>query len=95
MSVSQEVIVELNKRIKEDKVKPITNKYIIKIRMLESNLKTKQAKIEELLGKIKQIDNEIVYTDGAISILMELAAEEEGILLKPAELSDKINDPPK
>jgi hypothetical protein len=92
MLTEQEAIAQLNERIKENKVKPATSKYLIKMRILESNLSTKQTEIKELLEKIKQLKAETVRIKGAISMLIELAAEEEGILPELSESSDKINN---
>lgn len=93
MLTEQEAIAQLNEKIAKKQIKPATMKYLAKIKFLEEQLKTHQNQIKELSDKISGTENEIVRVRGAISMLLELAAEEEGLLADNQENSDKSSTP--
>ena len=61
-------------------LKPGTSKYLDKIKALKDILQKGQDDLTELKNSIIALEQNILRTKGAISILVELAAEEEGML---------------
>jgi CII-binding regulator of phage lambda lysogenization HflD len=80
MLTEQEALAQLNEKLGRNELNENTKKYIEKLKYLNSLLNTQQSAIEDLNKKIQIIEKDIYKTRGAISILLELAAEEEGML---------------
>jgi len=93
MLTEQEAIAQLNEKIAKKTLKPTTGRYLAKLKFLEEQLKTHQDQIKELTDKITGLESEILRTRGAISMLLELAAEEEGLLTDNQEIPDKSSPP--
>ena len=83
MLTEQEVLAVINEKIKKGELKPETMKYINKIKALDTLLKGHQESFNRLTSEAQAADLEIQRIKGATSILLELAAEEEGLLAKP------------
>lgn len=82
MLTEQEVIAQLNEKLAKKTIKADTAKYTNKLKELETLLNDHQKEMDNLKGKMKKTRAEIQKIRGAISILLELAAESEG-LIKP------------
>lgn len=80
MLTEQEVADAINKKIADKTLKTNTAKYVEKLKVLQGILKTQQDALEELKKKMNSEEEQILRTKGAISILLELSAEEEGLL---------------
>ena len=89
MLTEQEAIAQLNEKIAKKQVKASTGRFIAKLKILEDLLNSHQKQINELTDKIKGIESEMLRTRGAISMLLELAAEEEGLLSNNQVIPDK------
>ena len=80
MLTEQEAAAQLNNKVSSGEIKPSTKRLLEKIAVLQSRLTTQQTE----LVKIREMDNksniEIQRLKGAISVLLELAAEEEGMI---------------
>jgi len=87
MLTEQEVIAQLNEKIINKDIKSSTTRYLTKIEVLKSLLIKQQAELESLKAKIETADMNIQRSKGAISILLELVAEDEGMLTSVAETS--------
>jgi hypothetical protein len=87
MLTEEEALAQLNEKLAKNEIKETTRKYIEKLKILDSMLTKQKASLEELKGKIKLSESEIDKTRGAISMLIELAAEEEDMLPKVAKKS--------
>ena len=83
MLTEQEVAEVINKKIADKTLKAATAKYVEKLKVLQGILKAQQGALEELKKKVVFEEEQIIRTKGAISVLLELSAEEEG-LLNPA-----------
>jgi hypothetical protein len=90
MLTEQEAIAQINERITKKQLKPSTEKLITKLKTLENLLNNDQNQIKDLNNKIRELDAEMLRTRGAISMLLELAVEEEG-LLDNQETPDKLD----
>lgn len=80
MLTEQEVLATINQRIKDKQLSLATSKYVERIKILQSMLKNHQDSIDSLEKKILEEKAEIYRLKGAISILLELSAEEEGLI---------------
>ena len=80
MLTEQEVVAQLNELIAKNNVKPSTSRYLSKIEDVKSILTQQQAELDSLKNKIKSVEVTIQRSKGAISILLELSAEDEGML---------------
>lgn len=80
MLTEQEAIAQLNERITKKQLKASTERFLAKLKILEDSLNSSQNQIKDLTNKIRELESEILRTRGAISMLLELAAEEEGLL---------------
>jgi hypothetical protein len=89
MLTQQEAIAQLNDRIVKSKLKPTSAKLIAKIKFLEEQIAARLLEIKSFSYKIKELENEVLRTRGAVSILLELAAEDEGLLTEDSETLDK------
>jgi len=87
MLTEEEALAQLNEKLSKNEIKETTHKYIEKLKILESMLTKQKASLEELKSKVKLSESEINKTRGAISMLIELAAEEEDMLPKVAKKS--------
>ena len=83
MLTEQEVAEVINKKIADKTLKTATVKYVEKLKVLQSILKAQQSALEDLKKKVVSEEEQVIRTKGAISVLLELSAEEEG-LLNPA-----------
>jgi len=90
MLTEQEVVAQLNDKIAKNNIKPSTSRYLAKINDLKSLLEQQQAELESLKSKIESVEATIQRSKGAISILLELAAEDEGMLTDAAETSQTV-----
>jgi peptidoglycan hydrolase CwlO-like protein len=79
----QEVITKLNELIAGNNLKENTAKFVNKIKTLDNQLVSLQNEVKTATDKIKGIETEMIRIRGAISALIELAAEEEGLLAPP------------
>ena len=84
MLTEQEALARINEKLANKDLKEETQKYIEKLRSLEEILKKHQNNLADLNAKARQLESEIQRTRGAMSILIEMAAEEEGLLEPPA-----------
>jgi len=82
MLTEQEVLAQLNERLANKTLKANTTKYTNKLKDLEALLNGHQKEIDSLKEKLKKNEAEVQKIRGAISILLELAAETEE-LIKP------------
>ena len=89
MLTEQEVVAHLNAKIAEGKIKPSTSRYLAKIQQLKSLLEKQQAELDSMKEEMKKREVDIQRSKGAISILLELAAEDEEMLTEVAETKDK------
>ena len=80
MLTEQEVLATINQKIKDKQLSPTTAKYVERIKILQSMLKDRQDSVDGLEKKILEEKSEIYLLKGAISILLELSAEEEGLI---------------
>ena len=80
MLTEQEVLATINQKIKDKQLSPTTAKYVERIKILQSMLKDRQDSVDGLEKKILEEKSEIYRLKGAISILLELSAEEEGLI---------------
>jgi len=80
MLTEQEAVAQLNDKIAKGEVKSTTRRFLQKIETLQSQLLAQDAEIRELDVKKAKIETEIQRLKGAISVLLELAAEDEGML---------------
>lgn len=85
MLTEQEVVAQLNELIAKNSIKPSTSRYLAKIKDLKSILEQQRAELESLKSKIESVEDTIQRSKGAISILLELSAEDEGMLTEVAE----------
>lgn len=86
MLTEQEVIALLNEKIAKKEIKPSTSRYLAKIEVLKSLLTKQQTELAALQNELNKVETDIQRSKGAISILLELAAEDEE-MLKPTETS--------
>ena len=84
MLTEQEVIVLLNEKIAKNEVKPSTSRYLAKIKVLKSFLIKQQTELAALQNELDRVEIDIQRSKGAVSVLLELAAEDEE-MLKPTE----------
>jgi translation initiation factor 2B subunit (eIF-2B alpha/beta/delta family) len=87
MFTEQEAVAKLNEKIAKNNIKPSTSRYLSKIEVLKSLLSKRQAELENLKNAIRASEQEIQRLQGGISVLLELAAEDEGMLSGVAETS--------
>jgi hypothetical protein len=80
MLTEQEVAEVINKKIADKTLKASTAKYVEKLKVLQGILKAQQTALEELKKKVVFEEEQALRTKGAISVLLELSAEEEGLL---------------
>ena len=80
MLTEQEAIAQLNEKIANGTVKPETKKYLDKLAALQSRLEKQISELDKIREQEKQADIEIQRLKGAISILLELCADSEGML---------------
>jgi hypothetical protein len=81
MLTEQEVIAHINSKTE---LKPGTKRLIDKLKLLETAMKEKDAVLEELRRQTKANENDLFRLRGATSVLIELIAEEEGLISNPA-----------
>lgn len=80
MLTEQEALAIINDKIKNNTLKPESQKYIDKLKDLEE-LQAKQQKYKaDLQSKLDEINSSLNKTRGAISVILEMAVEEEGLL---------------
>jgi len=77
MLTEQEVLAHINN--KKD-LKPSSSRLVGKIRLLESALSEKDLGLKDAQRQARIIENDILRLRGAISVLIELIAEEEGLI---------------
>lgn len=87
MLTEQEVIAQLNDKINNKDIKPSTSRYLAKIEIMKTILEKQQIELDGLRDKERAIELDIQRSKGAISILLELAAEDEGMLSKTVEIA--------
>ena len=88
MFTEQEAVARLNEKIAKKEIKQSTSRYLAKIEALKSILERQQSELKSLLARKEQLEADIQRSKGAISILLELAAEDEGMLTEAAELPE-------
>jgi len=79
MLTEQEAIAYINEKIESGTLKPGTLRLVDKMRLLEKAKQEKQQELNNILSKVRGMEDDIVRLRGAISILIELSAEEEGL----------------
>lgn len=80
MLTEQEAVAKLNEKILKKEIKPTTSRYLAKIETLKNILKKQQSDLKDLVARKELLEADIQRSKGAISILLELAAEDEGML---------------
>lgn len=80
MLTEQEVIAHINQTAE---LKPGTKRLIDKLKLLETAMKEKDAALDETRKQTKLIENDLFRLRGATSVLIELIAEEEGLIGSP------------
>jgi len=80
MLTEQEVMAYLNEKIAKNELKPEVQKYVDKLKKLEEILSTQTKSLTELQEKARVLELDIQRIRGAMSVVMEMAAEEEGLL---------------
>ena len=63
----------------------VLREYLAKIEALKAILQRQQSELKDLSNRKEQLEAEIQRSKGAISILLELAAEDEGMLSEVVE----------
>ena len=86
-----DVIEHLNKKVEADELTPTLKRYVTKIKELENLKKIQEKELAGLKAQIKQVEDSLLKTQGAISVLLELAAEDDG-LLPPAKILNNPDD---
>lgn len=81
MLTEQEVLAHINERMSKNQLKDASSKYVEKLKVLQGILQSNQKNVEELKQKLAYEETQIMKARGAISILLELLAEEEGLLV--------------
>lgn len=79
MLTEQEVLAHLNNT---QNLSAASIKLVNKLKILDATLKNKESSIKDLQKEVKSLEYDSLKIRGAISILIELIAEEEG-LIKP------------
>jgi uncharacterized coiled-coil protein SlyX len=87
MLTEQEVMAYLNRKIAKNELKPGVQKYIDKLKKLEEILSTQTKSLTEMHDKVKALELDVQRIRGAISVIIEMAAEEEGLLTDLPEKS--------
>jgi len=85
MLTEQEVTAYLNEKIAKNELKPETKKYIDKLMALEKLLTTQVTSLKDMQEKAKALELDVQRIRGAISVVIEFAAEEEGLITKDTE----------
>lgn len=80
MLTEQEAVAQLNDKISKNEIKPTTKRFLDKIKVLQGNIEQHNEELRKLEEQKKALDKEIERIKGGISILLELAAEDEGML---------------
>jgi hypothetical protein len=80
MLTEQEAVAQLNEKISRNIIKPTTKRFLDKIKILQNIILTYENEIKKLEEKKKSIEKDLERSKGAISVLLELAAEDEGML---------------
>lgn len=81
MLTEQEVLAHINDKIAKNQLKETSNKYVEKLKVLQEILQSHQKNIEDYKQKLTTEETQSMRTRGAISILLEMLAEEEGLLV--------------
>jgi len=93
MVTEQDVIGYLNERAGEDSaLKDSTRKYVKKLKELETLQNIQQEELKSLRLRLKGIEEDLLRTRGAISVVLELAAEEEGLIAPPPQPEQDSTD---
>lgn len=89
MVTEQDVVEYLNKATSEEGkgLKDSTQIYIKKLKELENLQKIQQEDLQSLRLRLKGVEDDLMRTRGAISVVLELAAEEEGLITPPTQNS--------
>jgi SMC interacting uncharacterized protein involved in chromosome segregation len=80
MLTEQEAVAQLNDKISKNQIKATTKRYLDKIKALQNNIEQYNEELRKIEEQKRTLDKEIERTKGGISILLELAAEDEGML---------------
>lgn len=85
MVTEKDVIEHLNRVARDDSsLNPNTRRYVQKLRELEQLQSIQQQELDSLRQNVKNAKEGLQRTRGAISVILEMAAEEEG-LFKPSQ----------
>lgn len=79
MLTEQEVMAYINDRVERGGLKPGTMRLIDKMRLLNKAKQEKQQELSNIMSQVRAVEDDIVRLRGAISMLIELSAEEEGL----------------
>jgi hypothetical protein len=77
MLTEQEAVAKLNEKIEKERVSKETLRLLNKIKLLQDRLGSETSELNTIREKEKELESEILRIKGAISILLELAAENE------------------
>ena len=80
MLTEQEVIAVLNEKLSKNEVKPETMRFINKLQSLEKMIQEQATNMKSLTDQVAALQDEVKRTRGAKSMLLELIAEEEGLI---------------
>jgi predicted nucleic acid-binding Zn-ribbon protein len=80
MLTEQEVAAYINEKLAKKELKDSSVRYANKLRALESILNSHNDALKDLSESVRNIELEIQRTKGAISMVLELVAEEEGLI---------------
>lgn len=93
MVTEQDVVEYLNKSAKEgQKFKESTGKYMKKLQELENLQSVQQEELKSLNLRLRQAESDLMRTRGAISVILEMVAEEEGLMSSADQKSTNSNN---
>lgn len=79
MLTEQEAMAYINDGVNKGTLKPGTLRLVDKMRLLNKAKQEKQQELSDIMSRVRAVEDDIVRLRGAISILIELSAEEEGL----------------
>jgi len=91
MITEQDVVDYLNKKVASGDLGPVLEKYVAKLKSLQDMRDGQEDDIASLKTRLEQAESLLLKTQGAISMILELAAEEEN-LLPPAQKPNNSSD---
>lgn len=91
MLTEQEALAVLNEKITKNELKESTKVYVQKINKMNEMIKNQKASIVEKQSEIEKMESDLHRLNGAVSMLLELAAESEGLISEPENPNNPDN----